>query len=366
MFGNYLFNIAATMDLAITSNAWSSLCSSVLAAAKCARFAAAFASLSAFASYDTPKVGVFKCVAHSGPFVNLPQVHPLIYAVHTELAVAEDNQATKLCRPCHCLTHRQDDGCEFSPVHSLPPRRDDTNVKIWLLAEPNATAAPSVLTRSRRCRRVVRPVAHHPAQVSLWCVGQQVGASDPHVSEPTCWTCSPHVETCVFEPHHCCHTWPTLLVWCRCSSRTKPWCRVRSCKGCEMTFSCSGVGHEIRHRAPDAESPSALHSGRGCPCRPVAPYPANPPDASGSRPWCQTLVRFSQLWTSYPKSPTDTARWSVGIASQSPKSKWSIVLTRGCWASWVPTKFPPWFSRFTLALTLTALYLTVIFLKISF
>ena len=104
------------------------------------------------ASQYPSKIGVLKSAAHPGPPVDFPQVHPLINTVRADLIISEDNQAAKICRPCHHSAHRLDDGRSLGPIVSLyPPVKDDVYVEVRFLPEPDITAgAPTSLPSKRR------------------------------------------------------------------------------------------------------------------------------------------------------------------------------------------------------------------------
>ena len=73
------------------------------------------------ASQYLSEVGVLESTSQPGPPIGFPQVHPLVHAVRTDLTIGKDNQATKVCWPCHRSSHCQDDGCSLSPVVCLYP-----------------------------------------------------------------------------------------------------------------------------------------------------------------------------------------------------------------------------------------------------
>ena len=92
------------------------------------------------ASQYLSEIGILKSTSQPGPPVSFPQVHPLVHAIRTDLAISKDNQATKICRPCHRSSHCQDDGRGLSPVVGLhPPVKDGADIEIRPLAEPDTT-----------------------------------------------------------------------------------------------------------------------------------------------------------------------------------------------------------------------------------
>ena len=100
------------------------------------------------ASQYLSEIGVLKSTFQPGPPVSFPQVHPLVHTIRTDLTISEDNQAAKICRPCHRSAH----GRSLGPVVSLyPPVKDDAYIEVRLLPEPDTTAgAPTPLLSRRR------------------------------------------------------------------------------------------------------------------------------------------------------------------------------------------------------------------------
>ena len=86
---NYLFKMALTMESARESSAWSSLCSSVRVAAKCARLAAALASLSAFSLPYTPTC--------AGTCLNLARILSCAKAVSARRITCHRSVFSSLC-----------------------------------------------------------------------------------------------------------------------------------------------------------------------------------------------------------------------------------------------------------------------------